>query len=258
MPLLIGGATTSRVHTAVKIDPNYRRGQVVMSTTPAARSASPRRCCRREVATAYAAEIRAEYAKIADAHCRAQADKKRLSLDAARANAAQDRLGRQRRRRSRPSSAPGVSTTIDLAELRRLHRLDAVLPDLGTGGTLSRHPRRCQGRRGRAQRSIDDAQKMLTRSSPRNGSRRSAAIGFWPANARRRRHRALRRRERATCRSRRCTRCASSSRSAKGRPTSRCRISSRRGTGVPDYIGGFVVTAGHRRGRHRRALQARQ
>ena len=29
VPLLIGGATTSRVHTAVKIHPNYRRGQTV-------------------------------------------------------------------------------------------------------------------------------------------------------------------------------------------------------------------------------------
>jgi 5-methyltetrahydrofolate--homocysteine methyltransferase len=29
IPLLIGGATTSRVHTAVKIDPSYRRGQTV-------------------------------------------------------------------------------------------------------------------------------------------------------------------------------------------------------------------------------------
>ncbi len=29
VPLLIGGATTSRVHTAVKIDPNYRAGPVV-------------------------------------------------------------------------------------------------------------------------------------------------------------------------------------------------------------------------------------
>ncbi len=28
-PLLIGGATTSRVHTAVKIHPNYRRGQAI-------------------------------------------------------------------------------------------------------------------------------------------------------------------------------------------------------------------------------------
>ena len=32
IPLLIGGATTSRVHTAVKIDPNYRRGQTVYVT----------------------------------------------------------------------------------------------------------------------------------------------------------------------------------------------------------------------------------
>ena len=31
-PLLIGGATTSRVHTAVKISPNYRRGQAVYVT----------------------------------------------------------------------------------------------------------------------------------------------------------------------------------------------------------------------------------
>jgi 5-methyltetrahydrofolate--homocysteine methyltransferase len=32
IPLLIGGATTSRVHTAVKIDPSYRRGQTVYVT----------------------------------------------------------------------------------------------------------------------------------------------------------------------------------------------------------------------------------
>src|SRR5262249_52450776 len=32
LPLLIGGATTSRVHTAVKIHPNYQRGQTVYVT----------------------------------------------------------------------------------------------------------------------------------------------------------------------------------------------------------------------------------
>ena len=32
LPLMIGGATTSRVHTAVKIHPNYRRGQAVYVT----------------------------------------------------------------------------------------------------------------------------------------------------------------------------------------------------------------------------------
>ena len=32
LPLLIGGATTSRVHTAVKIHPNYAKGQTVYVT----------------------------------------------------------------------------------------------------------------------------------------------------------------------------------------------------------------------------------
>src|SRR5213075_3286873 len=32
LPLMIGGATTSRVHTAVKINPNYKRGQAVYVT----------------------------------------------------------------------------------------------------------------------------------------------------------------------------------------------------------------------------------
>src|SRR5207302_7008672 len=87
VPLLIGGATTSRVHTAVKIDPNYRSGPVV-HVNDASRAVgvvssllSPDR---RE---AYAAEVRADYARISAAHFRAQADKKRLKLADARANA---------------------------------------------------------------------------------------------------------------------------------------------------------------------------
>ena len=44
LPLLIGGATTSRVHTAVKIDPNYRAVRPSMFSMPAAPSALPRSC----------------------------------------------------------------------------------------------------------------------------------------------------------------------------------------------------------------------
>ena len=32
VPLLIGGATTSKIHTAVKIHPNYERGQAIYVT----------------------------------------------------------------------------------------------------------------------------------------------------------------------------------------------------------------------------------
>src|SRR6201996_9148348 len=86
VPLLIGGATTSRVHTAVKIDPNYHAGPVV-HVNDASRAVGVASSLLSDKRDAYAADIRAEYAKISAAHFRAQADKKRLRLADARANA---------------------------------------------------------------------------------------------------------------------------------------------------------------------------
>ena len=71
LPLLIGGATTSRVHTAVKIHPNYRRGQTVY-VTDASRAVGV--ASRADVAASsratYVDEMREEYARIAAAHAR--------------------------------------------------------------------------------------------------------------------------------------------------------------------------------------------
>ena len=92
VPLLIGGATTSRVHTAVKIDPNYRRGPVVHVNDASRAVGVASALMSPEKREGYAAEVRAEYAKISAAHFRAQADKKRLKLAAARANARAGRL----------------------------------------------------------------------------------------------------------------------------------------------------------------------
>ncbi|MCK1630309.1 methionine synthase, partial [Bradyrhizobium sp. 162] len=86
LPLLIGGATTSRVHTAVKIDPSYRAGPVVHVNDASRAVGVASALLSPERREAYAAEVRAEYAKISDAHMRAQADKKRLKLATARAN----------------------------------------------------------------------------------------------------------------------------------------------------------------------------
>ena len=92
VPLLIGGATTSRVHTAVKIDPNYSGGPVVHVNDASRAVGVASSLLSPERREAYAAEVRAEYAKISAAHFRAQADKKRLTLADARANAVQGRL----------------------------------------------------------------------------------------------------------------------------------------------------------------------
>src|SRR5947208_2972896 len=87
VPLLIGGATTSRVHTAVKIHPNYRRGQAVYVTDASRPVGVAANLMSGEARPSYVADIRQEYAKIAAAHARAEENKQRLPLKAARGNA---------------------------------------------------------------------------------------------------------------------------------------------------------------------------
>ena len=87
LPLLIGGATTSRVHTAVKIHPNYQRGQSVYVNDASRAVGVTASLLSRENRPNYVAAIRDEYAQIAKAHARGQEEKKRLSLADARANA---------------------------------------------------------------------------------------------------------------------------------------------------------------------------
>ena len=85
MPLMIGGATTSRVHTAVKIAPHFE-GPVVY-VPDASRSVSVAQGLLSEQAAKYIAELNADYAKVREQH----ANKKQtplVKLHEARANAA--------------------------------------------------------------------------------------------------------------------------------------------------------------------------
>jgi 5-methyltetrahydrofolate--homocysteine methyltransferase len=66
MPLLIGGATTSRVHTAVKIAPHYE-GPVVY-VPDASRSVSVAQGLLSDHAAAYIDELNADYAKVREMH----------------------------------------------------------------------------------------------------------------------------------------------------------------------------------------------
>ena len=92
LPLMIGGATTSRVHTAVKINPNYKRGQTVY-VTDASRAVGVASALMGGSRQKYVDDTRAEYVRIAATHARAQEDKKRLSLEGRARQRAQARLG---------------------------------------------------------------------------------------------------------------------------------------------------------------------
>jgi 5-methyltetrahydrofolate--homocysteine methyltransferase len=84
LPLLIGGATTSKAHTAVKIAPGY--SQPVVHVLDASRAVPVvSSLISKEQKPAFAAQIREEYDRVRAQHGGQQA--KLLSLEAARANA---------------------------------------------------------------------------------------------------------------------------------------------------------------------------
>jgi 5-methyltetrahydrofolate--homocysteine methyltransferase len=180
VPLLIGGATTSRVHTAVKIDPNYRGGPVVHVNDASRAVGVASSLLSPERREAYAAEVRADYAKISAAHFRAQADKKRLKLADARANAVQIDFART------PPKKPaflGIKSFRDynLAELASY--IDWT-PFFQTWELTGRFPAILDDPKvGEVARSLyDDARKMLDLIIKEKWFKAQATIGFWPAN----------------------------------------------------------------------------
>src|SRR5690349_7340935 len=85
VPLLIGGATTSRVHTAVKIAPNYANGPTVYVPDASRAVGVVTSLLSAEQRDAYVAGVADDYAKIRAQHA-AKRGPKLVSLAAARAN----------------------------------------------------------------------------------------------------------------------------------------------------------------------------
>jgi 5-methyltetrahydrofolate--homocysteine methyltransferase len=181
LPLLIGGATTSRVHTAVKIDPNYKRGPVV-HVNDASRAvgvaSSLLSSSKRE---AYASDIRKEYVKISAAHAKAQADKKRLSLKQARANAIS--INWSQTTPKKPSFV-GIRSFSDYSLSELVEYIDWT-PFFQTWELTGRFPAILDDpKAGAVARSLyDDAQQMLKQIVAEKWFKASATIGFWPANS---------------------------------------------------------------------------
>jgi 5-methyltetrahydrofolate--homocysteine methyltransferase len=180
VPLLIGGATTSRVHTAVKIHPNYQRGQAVYVTDASRAAGVVTALMSKEGRVRTFADTRAEYEKIASAHLRSQQDKARLSLAAARANAL--KLDWANYRPTRPSFL-GTRTFADYPLAELVDYIDWT-PFFSTWDLTGRFPAILKDpKAGEAARALyDDARAMLDRIVRENWLRASAVAGFWPAN----------------------------------------------------------------------------
>ena len=180
IPLLIGGATTSRVHTAVKIHPRYSQGQAIYVTDASRAVGVVSNLLSQDLKPAYVENVRAEYRKVAEAHERSEREKQRLPIAKARANA--HRIDWAAYQPPQPSfTGTKVFRTWDLAELARY--IDWT-PFFQTWELKGRYPKILEDeKQGAAARQLfEDAQAMLKKIIEEKWFAPKAVIGFWPAN----------------------------------------------------------------------------
>jgi 5-methyltetrahydrofolate--homocysteine methyltransferase len=176
-PLLIGGATTSKVHTAVKIDPQYTRGQTVY-VTDASRAVG---VCQKLLndRKSYVSDIKAEYTKIAAGHARGAGGRRRASIEQARENAFKPNFD---------NYTPPKPSFLGVKAFEN-YPLEELVPCIdwspffatweikGTYPAILKDPVV-----GEAARNLfEDAQEMLKRMVEGKWLQANAVIGFWPA-----------------------------------------------------------------------------
>lgn len=86
IPLMIGGATTSKIHTAVKIEPQYHHDMVVYVPDASRAVGVASNLLSKEIKPNYVAELRAEYDQVRVKRAANQTERKLISLTDARAN----------------------------------------------------------------------------------------------------------------------------------------------------------------------------
>ncbi|MEM6624714.1 MAG: methionine synthase [Pseudomonadota bacterium] len=181
LPLLIGGATTSKVHTAVKIAPRYTKGQAVHVNDASRAVGVVGALLNPEQKQSYVDGIQTEYSEVAERHERTERAKQRLPLTAARANALP--LNWDGFKPHAPSFAgTRVLPDWDLAEIARF--IDWT-PFFRTWELKGVYPKILEDeKQGEAARALfADATEMLERIIAEKWFTPRAVVGFWPANA---------------------------------------------------------------------------
>ncbi len=182
LPLLIGGATTSRIHTAVKIDPHYS-GPVIhvldasRSVPVAGRLVSDTEATR----DAIFREIKAEYVKLREDHAKRQKEKNLLTIGKARANAVS--IDWSHFEPTKPAflgnqyfhdySLAEIAKYIDWTPFFQTWQLHGKYPAIFEDAVVGTEARKL----------YDDAQQLLTEIIDGKLLTAKAVVGFYPANA---------------------------------------------------------------------------
>ncbi|MBL8897475.1 MAG: methionine synthase [Planctomycetes bacterium] len=179
LPLLIGGATTSRIHTAVKVAPN-RSGAVVHVMDASRAVGVAQNLLSPQTATSYAQSIREEYEALRVAHRGKRSGVVRLPIADARANSLQGV--------EKPSPRPkqlGLRVLTDLPLRELVERIDWT-PFFQTWELAGAYPAIFEDPivGAEAKRLFADAKKELEHLISGGRLKAQAVLGLFPANRR--------------------------------------------------------------------------
>ncbi|WP_457941818.1 methionine synthase [Vreelandella alkaliphila] len=180
LPLLIGGATTSKAHTAVKIEPQY--DHPVIYVTDASRAVGVAgRLLAPNLKTAYVAEIREEYEKVRERNAKRRP--KAADLDYTQARKRRFRTDWNSFTPAKPQVL-GLKTfdNYDLEEL--VERIDWT-PFFMSWQLAGKYPKILEDKVvGEAARNLfADAKVMLRKLIDEKRVQARGVIGLWPANS---------------------------------------------------------------------------
>ncbi len=178
-PLLIGGATTSKVHTAVKIEEHYNQAPVV-HVLDASRSVTVSGSLLGEKKEAFSSEVKADYARIREQYSKRSGEKKLLSLAEARANKLQLTFDES------TIATPKKKGTFELKDYPLEKLVDFIdwTPFFQTWELAGRYPNILEDEVvGEAARKLKvDADEMLAKIVSEKWLTANAVFGIWNAN----------------------------------------------------------------------------
>jgi 5-methyltetrahydrofolate--homocysteine methyltransferase len=181
IPLLIGGATTSRIHTAVKIDPHYS-GPVIhvldaSKSVPVAGRLMQNEQTNKEIYD----EIKAQYAQLRIDHASRQKDKNYVPIEKARLNT--PKIDWDNFKATRPQFLGNkYFMDYDLAEIAKY--IDWT-PFFSTWQLSGKYPKIFENEivGVEAKKLFDDANVLLKEIIDNKLLTARAVVGFYPANA---------------------------------------------------------------------------
>ena len=180
VPIMIGGATTSKIHTAVKINEHYNNNTVVHVLDASKAVGVTSKLMGKEQAN-FRADVNSEYATIKENYLNRKSKKEYVSIEKARKNAAETDWEKEN---IFPVNQLGVQIfkDIDIATIRNY--IDWT-PFFFTWEMRKKYPAILEDEffGEQARQLLDDANTMLDNIIKNNWLEAKAVIGLWKANA---------------------------------------------------------------------------